>query len=76
MIYSKQNHGDDIEAWSETALNLSKLKSSAEYAQDFSKKFSKYLNKEDKIEMAGICTKIDKIYLKYWEKLVSKIRGF
>jgi len=66
---------DDSKRWSEIALGLSRLNLAGEYAREFSKKFSRYLGPQDRMEMAGLCAKFDYLYWKYWEKLIKKIRG-
>jgi hypothetical protein len=76
MTSDKRLVVDDLESWSEMAIDLCKLKMACEYAQDFRRRCSKYMTKEDKVEMAKMNTRYDVMYWKYWEKLVKKIRGF
>lgn len=71
-----QTAGDDLESWSEIAHTLSKLKQCIEHGQEFSVKYSKYLNSEDRISVSDLNSKYDQIYWRYFEKFVKKIRGF
>jgi hypothetical protein len=66
---------DDLEGWSVIAINLCKLKMATEYAQDFSRKFTKFMDAEDRDEILALNIKYDGLYWKYWEKLIKKIRG-
>ncbi len=75
MTLNNQMHGDDIEGWNEIAMGLCQLKMATEYAQEFSKKLSRYMSAPDKIEIASLNSKYDAMYWKYWEKLIKKIRG-
>ena len=69
------SYGDDLESWAHIADGLCRLKMANEYAGQFGQKMGKYISKEDQVEMAGLSSKYDFIYWKYWEKLVKKIRG-
>lgn len=69
------NYGDDPETWAGVAEALCKLKMSAEYAHQFSSKVSRYLQAEDRSELAELLLSFDRIYSTCWEKLIRKIRG-
>ena len=69
------HYGDDIEGWVGVADALCRLKMSAEYARQFSQKASRYLQTEDRSDLALLINSFDRIYAHCWEKLIRKIRG-
>jgi hypothetical protein len=71
----QQTYGDDLELWGEMAQALCKAKMSAEYAQEFLDSYSKFLSIGDKLESAAMVSRFNVLYLRYWEKLIKKIRG-
>ncbi len=75
MEVKQPKFGDDLEGWAEIADGLCRLKMASEYAHQFKQKFCKYMSEKDRVELSGLTTKFDTLYLKYWEKLVKKIRG-
>jgi len=75
MTAKKQLLGDDVEGWASIADALCRLKMATDYAAEFSEIYGKYMSTDDRVEMAGMNTKFNTIYYKYWEKLVKKIRG-
>lgn len=66
---------DDVDGWVVIADALCRLRLSTEYAQEFTKKFSKYMTKKEQPEMAALSSRYDAIYYRNWEKLIKKIRG-
>ena len=71
----RSTNSERAEAFDKMATNLCKLKIATEYAQEFAKKFSSYLNAEEKTQIAQLNVQFDFFYYKQWEKLIKKIRG-
>ncbi|MFI5384039.1 MAG: hypothetical protein ACHQXK_07395 [Methanosarcina thermophila] len=65
----------NLQSWSEDSSALHKLKECIDYAAQFRKKFGAYMNPKDRMELADISCRCDKIYWKYFNRLVKRIQG-
>jgi len=66
---------DELVLFSQTSMYLSRLKTSLEYIQDFQKKFSKFMEPEDRVKVAKSNVNLEEVYWKQFQKFVNKIRG-
>ncbi|CAB4126762.1 hypothetical protein UFOVP80_55 [uncultured Caudovirales phage] len=66
---------EDIAKWEEIGHALFFLKTGIEYAEQYRSKCNRFLDHEDKVELAAMQVRYWNIYYKYFEKFIKKVRG-
>lgn len=75
MTTIKHDPQEEFELWSQMATHLMNLRMAIEHADSFMINFSRYLEPKDRVEMAKLGDSYDKLYWKYFQKFIKKVRG-
>ncbi len=65
----------DLRSWSDHSSGLHKLKECIDYAAEFRDKFGTHMHPKDRVELVEINSKYEKLYWKYFQRLVQRIQG-
>lgn len=64
-----------LQTWSELNDDLHRLKESIRYTSEFIDRFSMHMHPNDRVQIVDIKNKSEKLYWKYFQRLIQKIQG-